>query len=239
MEPFQGEVPEDTRTSPVLARTRVYDFAGSGCWKHFVVQGPACYAVRVGGNNSFNTILNGVFLSAMNEQPGSYKPLPIWAFPDSALNCGESLPVSRPDALTGSQLSCWRAFVHPEQLEPAKMPLSRRTGPLAWRNLAALPDAASYAALKSVWERKLLFWPVDSLPVFDKAMLDAWNRVQDTYAYARSAEWRPCSPNVVTLSLQELKYAQWNRIPWRPYAKGSKLKPSLPIEELKRRAAGK
>ena len=139
----------------------------------------------------------------------------------------------------GSLLSCWRAFVHPELLEPAKMPLSRRSGPLAWCNLAARPDAASYAALKSVWERRLLFWPADSLPAFDKAMLEAWDRVQDTYAYARSAEWRPHSPNVVPLSLQELKYAQWNRIPWRPYAKGSKLKPSLPIEELKRRAAGK
>ncbi|MDO5451224.1 MAG: hypothetical protein Q4F30_10085, partial [Akkermansia sp.] len=238
LEPFQGEVPEDTRTSPVLARTRVYDFAGSGCWKHFVVQGPASYAIRVGGNNSFNTILNGVFLSAMQEAKGDFSPQPNWAFP--SLSAPQSI-IQAPPVLTTPQIrgqfDCWRCHIHPETQETPF--LSRRAGLLAWRSLVTGSKAAQDEPLRAKWESRLQLWNGDKEQEYEQLAALSWERVQSLYTYARSASWRPHSPNVVPLSAKELDYAEWNKIPWKPYAKGSKEKPAIPIGELKERAARK
>lgn len=51
---------EEAEKSPALARARVRDFWG-GVYKQFIVTGPGQFWLKVGRNNSFNTILYGVF----------------------------------------------------------------------------------------------------------------------------------------------------------------------------------
>lgn len=240
-EPFRGEVPESTRTSPVLARTRVYDFAGSGCWKHFVVQGPAHYAVRVGGNNSFNTILNGVFLSAMQESKGDYSPQPNWAFPFIWVRDRKKVlhPYLRMSSkITPSLLKCWSAHLHPELFDMPAVGLSRRSGAIA----CAFPGSASdYMAseIRNTWEQIYLDWTPQEAQKYEEAVLHEWSYIQSLYPYARSSEWRPYSPGVVPLSLKELQYAEAHDIPWEAYRKDSKEKPAITLDELKKRAATK
>lgn len=54
-----------SESDPILARARVRDFWG-GVYKSFAVQGPGDYFFIVRKNNSFNTILQGVFLDKIS-----------------------------------------------------------------------------------------------------------------------------------------------------------------------------
>lgn len=57
---------------PIQARARIRDFWG-GVYKKFVVQGPGTFWLKVGKNNSFNTILCGVFLDKLEGPPTPYE----------------------------------------------------------------------------------------------------------------------------------------------------------------------
>jgi len=56
---------------PELAHERLRDFWG-GVYKRFLVQGPAQFTIKVGKNNSFNTILAAVTLDLVDEDPPPY-----------------------------------------------------------------------------------------------------------------------------------------------------------------------
>ena len=61
----------DFENKPELASSRLRDFWGSD-WKRFAVRGPQELTVRLDRNYSFNTILAGVFLDEINEEPTPY-----------------------------------------------------------------------------------------------------------------------------------------------------------------------
>ncbi len=56
---------------PELARARIRDFWG-GVYKRFLVRGPREITIEVNRNYSYNTILAGVFLDLVDEQPPPY-----------------------------------------------------------------------------------------------------------------------------------------------------------------------
>ena len=56
---------------PELAQGRIHDFRG-GVWKRFLVRGPQALTVEVNRNHSFNTVLAGLFLDRLDEQPAPY-----------------------------------------------------------------------------------------------------------------------------------------------------------------------
>ena len=56
---------------PELAHGRIRDFWG-GVYKRFLVRGPQTLTVQVSRNYSFNTILAGVFLDQVTEEPDPY-----------------------------------------------------------------------------------------------------------------------------------------------------------------------
>lgn len=132
-------------------------------------------------------------------------------------------------------LECWRAYIHPEHLDAAGRALSRRSGALAW-GIASTAVTTGMRTMAEVWRKRLLFWSPAEEANFTKAVAAGWDRVQDSYTYARSAEWRPHSPNVLPLSLDELKFAEWNGIYWRDYLKGSPYKLPFSLEALRKRA---
>lgn len=61
---------------PSLATTRVRDFRG-GVYKSFVVRGPAIYWLKVGKNNSHNTILQGILIDKLTGPHTRYDDLPL------------------------------------------------------------------------------------------------------------------------------------------------------------------
>ncbi len=58
--------------NPTLARARVHDFWG-GVYKSFLLQGPGDYFFGVRKNNTFNTVLQGVFIDKLNGPPTGYE----------------------------------------------------------------------------------------------------------------------------------------------------------------------
>lgn len=58
--------------TPTLARARVHDFWG-GVYKSFLVQGPGDYLFAVRKNNTFNTVLQGVFIDKLDGAPTGYE----------------------------------------------------------------------------------------------------------------------------------------------------------------------
>ncbi len=66
---------------PELARSRWRDFWGSS-WKRFAVRGPQEITVKLDRNHSFNTMLSGVFLDEINDEPEPYfdaQPNTTWS----------------------------------------------------------------------------------------------------------------------------------------------------------------
>ena len=61
----------DFDNQPEWASSRWRDFWGSN-WKRFAVRGPQELTVKLDRNYSFNTILAGVFLDEINEEPAPY-----------------------------------------------------------------------------------------------------------------------------------------------------------------------
>ena len=61
----------DFEKQPEWARSRWRDFWGSN-WKRFAVRGPQELTVKLDRNYSYNTILAGVFLDEINEEPYPY-----------------------------------------------------------------------------------------------------------------------------------------------------------------------
>ena len=64
---------DEFETWPELAKGRIRDFRG-GVYKRFLVRGPQAITIRVNRNYSFNTILSGVFLDKLTEEPEPYFP---------------------------------------------------------------------------------------------------------------------------------------------------------------------
>lgn len=57
---------EKIQMAPILARTRVKDFHGSGVYKTFILSGPGTYSIRILNNYSSDAILNGLFVSRLD-----------------------------------------------------------------------------------------------------------------------------------------------------------------------------
>ncbi len=72
---YPGDVPlgnlDGVESWPELSRARIRDFWG-GVYKRFLVSGPQTLTIEVNRNYSFNTILAGVFLDELTEQPTPY-----------------------------------------------------------------------------------------------------------------------------------------------------------------------
>jgi hypothetical protein len=72
--PHQGAGFFDISTlkmQPELARGRIHDFWG-GVWKRFLVRGPTEITIEVDRNHAYSTILTGVFLDLVDEEPLPY-----------------------------------------------------------------------------------------------------------------------------------------------------------------------
>lgn len=102
---------------PELASGRIRDFWG-GVYKRFLVRGPQTLTVQVNRNYSFNTILAGVFLDAVDETPEPYFPAPKITLAQSraAKTAAPALPTADNEAATVEQL--WRELERVQSENP-------------------------------------------------------------------------------------------------------------------------
>ena len=85
------------QTWPELSSTRIRDFRG-GVYKRFVVNGPQTLTIEVARNYSFNTILSGVFLDELSEEPKPYfQESAIFVHEDESVVAQNAVSVTNPE----------------------------------------------------------------------------------------------------------------------------------------------
>lgn len=174
--------------NPTLARARVHDFWG-GVYKSFLLQGPGDYFFAVRKNNSFNTVLQGVFIDKLG---GPATPdetrRDVWlgqvrfeapTQQQGALIEQAALRSCAPEqkARVEAALALWHA------LDAAQDKEGNQVGQNVGRLLAyrAVQDAEGAMqegqALLREWRWRLPVWPQDDREEFDAAMEKGWGSV--------------------------------------------------------------
>lgn len=124
-----------------IARGRVSDFWG-GVYKRFVVQGPLTLSVEVNRNYSHNTLLSGVLLDQLDEEPAPYFP----AISLSSFHAGppSSDQAAANQAALGADLAQQRRWEDPNRIERQGLALRRQLfQPPRAANPGTAPGAAS------------------------------------------------------------------------------------------------
>lgn len=185
-----------------LARARVSLFTG-GVHKVFAVAGGGRYVFRIVRNHSFNTILNGVFISPVLLPEDVIKSSP---FP------GEGITEMRPllnavdfSQYPGEVLALWQ-----KSFDADKLPLQPLIQTYLWR---FVPEGALAAVIR--W--RLAVWTDAERGDFITAMRRRWDSYQNNIPCFRSKQFTPNSPNVVDFSVDELKKMELRGIDWRQF----------------------
>lgn len=217
---------------PPEARTRVKDFGGNGVYKRFLVKGPVSCSFTVKRNSSFNTIVNGIFVTRLDAKYETYDILapddpyiPTTRF----INIGDDLPLDT--------LSLWSSAQMNHLPSPSAWDRAERKKLAAYRSLAAFqsthPDHKACLQLLRVWKFGLRLWDQEQRQEFDEACRRSWAHLQKSNVIYRSKEWRPYSPNVLPLSKEELSAMKELGIDWKSYLPGATPPPEKSLEELK------
>lgn len=220
-------------TLPVQARTRVNKFAGSGVYKSFVLQKPGTYWVRVCRNNSFNTILNGVFISKIS-LPGeiSQQSLKDGLSSDFCKICPLP-PDLKEENLNGQEkdfLKGWKTFLTSGIPFPAALSSQRNALLYQYRHLSSRQPSS---ALSPLLKWNLYFWSHEDRLQFDELMAASWNMKQETMPDFRSREFMPHAPGTVPFSIREVRQMEDLGIDWKSYRDPVVSKPELSVREMK------
>lgn len=220
------------QTKPVEARTRVKDFGGNGVYKKFLVKGPVSCSFTVKRNSSFNTIVNGIFVTRLD---GKYETYDILAPDDCYIPTTQSINIG--DDLPLDTLSLWSSAQMRHLPSPATWDKAEEKKLAAYRSLAAFQDShAEHQACRQllrVWKFGLRLWDHEQRLEFDEAIRRSWAYLQKSNVIYRSKEWRPYSPNVLPLSKEELSTMKELGIDWKNYLPGAMPPPEKSLEELK------
>lgn len=226
---FQNET--DTE-GEVLARARVSDFAGSGVHKTFAVNGngKGVFAFRVCRNHSFNTILNGVFVSRLREpRKDADRDRGVFFTYCEVVPSPPLLDDFAEEDFPADALALWRVAA---QSEDSALGLSARRV-LRSRAYVAAKSAGAPAALLENWRWQLGHWEQADKEKFIETMKAVWASWQKRHLFANSAKWYPYSPNVVPFSLDELDVMKREKIDWTAYRAGGT--PEISVEEMRER----
>ncbi|MCD8061767.1 MAG: hypothetical protein LUE13_05440 [Akkermansiaceae bacterium] len=217
---------------PVAARTRVKDFSGNGVYKRFLVKGPVSCSFTIKRNSSFNTIVNGIFVTRMD---GKYGTFPVLAPDDpyipslTGIAIGNNLPMDI--------LSQWSKGALTYLPSPQSYDYAEKRKLQAFRAMKQYldehPENESAKKLSRVWQFRLALWDQEKRHAFDDACKRSWAYLQRKNVIYRSKEWRPHSPNVLPLGKDELSIMESLNINWKDYLPDSPKQPEKTWEELK------
>lgn len=208
----------DVFSYPVLARTRVFSMSGSGVYKNFLLQGPRTFLVKVGRNHSFNTILNGVFLSKWHENGSPEKKLCYTGvgrysdrypdFPDLSKCDLQELPMEA--------VRLWGNAFNNAPFSHSRLCKSRKDLMEAYRFAHAFLQQEDHPLLRS-WRWQLRIWNHGEHEEFAEMMLQDWYRKQEKYSILRSRECCPLSPRVIDLPVKEVLKLEAQKKDWKDY----------------------
>lgn len=219
---------------PVQARTRVSQFAGSGVYKNFILQKAGTYWVRVCRNNSFNTILNGVFISKIF-LPGEItsQSLKDGLSSDFCKIC--PLPPDLNKKSLNKQemefFKVWESSLAGGISSPAVLALQRNALLYQYRHLTSQQPSSTLAPLLK-WNLHL--WSHEDHRQFDELMTASWNRKQETMPDFRSREFMPHGPGTIPFSIREVRQMEDLGIDWKQYRDSSGSHPQLSVKEMKK-----
>ncbi len=211
----------------VLARTRVNYFAGAGVYKTFIARGPAAYAIRICRNNSFNTLLNGVFVEELVEHSYNHDIKKI------TRRYGLKRPAPRPF------IAAKEKDIPYDAMQLWTRALRKRPTPAAWSaSRELLKDTYNHVArryghdhpLTENWRWQIKYWLPQDRTYIHHALLEAWRSVQDYDEYKRSKLRYPDSPETIGLDYKELKTLEMLKIDWRDYLPGKT--PKVPLSKI-------
>lgn len=174
--------------NPTLARARVHDFWG-GVYKSFLVQGPGDYFFAVRKNNTFNTILQGVFIDKLNGPPTEdEKRRDVWLgrtryeAPTDKQKAKLELAALRaaaPEqkARVEAALALWKSLEEAQGKDGNEV--AQGVGRLlAYRALQNAEGAAPAGkSLLASWRWALPLWPQNDRDEFDATMKKGWQSV--------------------------------------------------------------
>lgn len=214
----------------VLARTRVREFAGTGVYKSFVVNGPGVYYFRICKNYSFNTILNGVFIERGDKNHIDNK----WANRGHLHFFGAGPARPQLDATPAA---------HVQSILDTRY-LCRLNSPYAaacfhqyhvYQYRRALEDGNSGLCALLRWS--LDEWTSGDRHEFISTMQNSWNRKQELSPAYRSALFMPNAPNVIPFSIDEVMAMERLKIDWKHYLPAYPDLPAIPVAELRPKLA--
>lgn len=219
---------------PVQARTRVNMFAGAGVYKSFLLQKEGTYWVRVCRNNSFNTILNGVFISkivpagTMNEKSW-INVLPMDFCKKAPLP--PDLNREQMDQSYQEFLKSWNELISRGFSTGAEASSCRDALLYEYRQSAnSSPNGSGWIAFLK-WELNL--WSDEEQNKFDEIMIASWDAKQETMPDYRSREFMPHAPGTIPFSVAEVRKMDKLGIDWKQYRESSGSAPKLSIKEMK------
>lgn len=183
--PYRDNPLDAEKLSP-LAHARIRNFWG-GVYEQFVLSGPGKYYIRIGKNNSLNTILAGVFIDKLagpKIKTDSY-PIPFtdgdYQPPDSGVQTREasSKHESTEQPVIQAARRLWAAL-DGARVSPASYPLQYQYRLLTYR---AVVNAGGPEALISNWQWHLHIWT-------------QWDHDTFNHYMASSAQSKLITPNI-------------------------------------------
>lgn len=220
------------QAKPPETRTRVKEFGGNGVYKRFLVKGPVSCSFTVKRNSSFNTIVNGIFVTRLDAK---YETYDILAPDDPYIPTTRFISIG--DDLPLDTLSLWSSAQMRHLPSPSAWDRAERKKLAAYRSLAAFqgthPEHKECLQLLRVWKFGLRLWDQEQRQEFDEACRRSWAHLQKSNVIYRSREWRPYSPNVLPLSKEELSAMKELGIDWKSYLPGASPPPEKSLEEIK------
>lgn len=213
---------------PVLSRQRVKEFSGSGVYKTFLLNNPGHYYIRILNNYSSDSILNGIFVSRLDNYRKIYndKRLPstyAGIIPKAiGINDKESPEFKKLEKLW-NRTSLFMPF-YPYLSYENKLKLSLIRFMRSNSNCKNLYN-------NYLWEMNIM--DKKKQEEFEKIMMDSWHKNQHQYILCRSQEFYPFSPGVIPFSSKECEIMEYMNIDWTQYLPSNPNKPEIEIAELK------
>lgn len=222
------EETKDIINMPVLIRSRVKEFSGSGIYKVFLTGEPGDFYIRITSNYSADVILNGVFVTGLEKNGSFVKREEIESY------AGIS---PKPSAINESDINKHMKEINLLEkmndladLSPKKLSLVNNKKFFLYRRI--LENKCSLNIIDN-WRWFFKFWNLKEQENFADTMLQSWHAIQDQGIVYRSAHFFPFSPRVIPFTPNECRIMKYMNIEWKNYIPESPIKPELSIQELK------
>lgn len=218
--------------APTLARCRVRDFISTPVYKTFALEGPATYCVRICRNNSFNTMVSGIFLG----QDTNFRP------PESAKHLDAAYYNMRIQPLefdvkemTPLEKNFTQTMAFPENSFSSNGAVfSQRRLILLQGNRLFSTHTGQAPALASHARWALHQWTTEDREQFLLHMEKLWDTAQDKCVGLRSHLFTPYSPGTTPFTVRELMAMDELGINWKEYRNDAPHPPKISVEELRK-----